>query len=314
MIERSVLSKVRVLVLSSVVGVSVSAAMAAPWEPKTTKARTYLDEGRKAFAAGDFRRAGALFGQSYDTEANLNAQWNAAQSFAAAGDWKRAGTLYEALLGDSALPADRRAKAERRRALAVRFLAAQAAQDRGEWDAARAILDGIVKDAEVTDLDRASAHAKLAAIATAQTEAGPAVTPLPPPVHDEPKATSDVAPHPAPPRLVQPSRSADRLALGLIGAGALGMGVGTWLVLRANGLDDDGNAATNDGDAQRLHDRATTSRTIGGIALGVGGAVLIAGVIKYIIPPSPRLLGDASLTSVTPIDGGAIVTIGGALP
>lgn len=294
---------------------SASVASAAPWEPKTPKARTYLDEGRKAFAAGDFRRAGALFGQSYDTEANLNAQWNAAQSFAAAGEWKRAGALYEALLGDPALPADRRAKAERRRALAVRFLAAQAAQDRREWDASRTILDGIIKDAELTDLDRASAHAKLAALATAQAEVGPADAPQPPPTNDEPKAPTDVEQRPTqPPRLVQPSRSGDRLALGLIGVGVLGAGVGGWLVLRANGLDDDGNAATNDGDAQRLHDRATTSRTFGAVALGVGGAVLIAGVIKYIIPPSPHLLGDAALTTVTPIDGGAMVTIGGALP
>ena len=294
---------------------SASVASAAPWEPKTPTARTYLDEGRKAFAAGDFRRAGALFGQSYDTEANLNAQWNAAQSFAAAGEWKRAGALYEALLGDPALPADRRAKAERRRALAVRFLAAQAAQDRREWDASRTILDGIIKDAELTDLDRASAHAKLAALATAQAEVGPADAPEPPPTNNEPKAPTDVEQRPTqPPRLVQPSRSGDRLALGLIGVGVLGAGVGGWLVLRANGLDDDGNAATNDGDAQRLHDRATTSRTFGAVALSVGGAALIAGVIKYIIPPPPRLLGGAELTTITPLDGGAIVTIGGALP
>jgi hypothetical protein len=276
---------------------------AAPWEPKDATARKYLDEGRVAFKAGDYRRAGALFGQSYDAEANLNARWNAAQSFAAAGDWKRATRLYDELLADRELPAERRGDVEKRQRLAALFLSADFAAEAKKWDDARAILLKLVNDRSLGDNDHKVAVARLDELTKAQAAAEVAAK-LPDP---GPSDGTSVRP-PPPPR--RPSRFDDRIALGLIGAGVVGLGVGGGFLWNASQLEDDAANATIDREAQDLYDRADSWRTIGQIALGVGGAVLIGGVVKFWLVPEAS---SASVANVQPLDGGAMLVFGGAL-
>lgn len=285
-------------------------ATAAPWEPKSSAARAKLDEGRAAFQAKDYAGAGELFAASDAAEANLNARWNAAQSFAAAGNWKRASGLYDSLIADRELPKDRRAAVDARRALAARFMAAEYAQDAKKWDEARGLLLQLVNDRALGDADRTTAVARLDALTRAQADAERAASQPPPP---GPEATGgESSPPPPQPRMVQPSRASDRISLVLIGAGVVGVGIGGGLLVSANGLDDDANAEPNDQRARDLHDRADTRRVFGAVALGVGGAVLTAGIVKFILPPAARPV--ASVASFRPLDGGGVLVLSGALP
>ena len=285
-------------------------AWAAPWEPKGSTARAKLDEGRTAFQAKEYAHAGELFASSDAAEANLNARWNAAQSFAAAGEWQRASGLYDSLIADRELPKDRRAAVEARRAMAARFMAAQYAQDAKKWDEARGLLLQLVNDRALGDTDRATAVARIDALTRAQADAERAAAS--PPERPEPGTSGGEPPPPPPPQLVRPSLASDRLSLAFIGAGVVGVGIGGGLLVSANGLDDDANAEPNDQRARDLHGRADSRRTFGMVALGVGGAVLAAGVVKFILPPAARPV--TSVASFRPLDGGGVLVLSGALP
>ena len=100
----------------------------------------------------------------------------------------------------------------------------------------------------------------------------------------------------------------DRLALGLLGAGVVVVGIGAGLVWNASQLDDDASAENDQSRRVELMDRADGRRTAGEIAFGLGGALVIAGAIKLAIPPeAPR----PSVATVRRVDGGAVVVLGG---
>jgi len=282
-------------------------AAAAPWEPKGADARRLLDEGRAAFKAGAYAQAAELFLQADGAEENLNAQWNAAQSHAAAGDWKSAGQLYDQLLADRTLPKERRQEVQGRQLVAARFIAAEYAGDAQKWDDARAQYVALLNDQTIGPRDRTTASMKLEALARARAEAETATRPPDQPDLEPgppaPEVPSLVMP---PPRA--PSRWEDTSALVLTGAGLVALGVGVGFTVNANGLDDDANASTDQREVANLRDRADTRRTIGYVALGVGAAVTIAGVVKFVLVPSPRIRATATLA---PTAGGATVMVGG---
>ena len=284
-------------------------ASAAPWEPKDATARSKLDEGRAAFKAEEYRKAGVLFTLSDEAEPNLNARWNAAQAFAAAGDWKRASALYDSLVADADLPKDRRPAIEQRRHLAARFVAADFAQAAEKWDDAREILMKLANDAAVGEKDRATAIAKLDALAQARAEAerAPIV---------EPTATDSKQPPPPQPvgavAMHRPARTQDRVSLALIGVGVVGVGVGAGFLWNAGQLDDDANSEPNDQRARDLHDRADTRRTLGQVVAGVGAVALVAGVVKFAIPAAAR--PAASVASFRVVEGGGMLVLSGSMP
>lgn len=281
---------------------------AAPWEPTKTEARTRLEDGREAFKAGDYRKAGVLFVFSDEAEANLNARWNAAQSFAAAGDWKRASGLYDSLLADRDLPANRRSEVERRQRVAAQFVAADFAREARKWQDARTLLLKLVGDPSLGDRDRASASARLDELAKAEAAATVAPGPSAPEAKPEPPALLVPPPVASPP---PPSRWDDHLALALIGVGAVGIAAGTGLVFNARSIEADASREPNDTLARALFDRASDRRTWGGVTLGVAAAVSVAGVVKFILVPKAHASTTAALQPVT---GGAILVFGGALP
>lgn len=291
--------------LASLLLALAHSAHAAPWEPSSAAARAKLEEGRTAFQVKDYQRAGELFLASDDEAPNLNARWNAAQSFAAAGNWKRASALYDSLVADQDLPKERRTAVEARRVLAARFMAAAYAQDAAKWDEARSLLLQLVNDRALGDTDHATAATRLESLARAQADAARTE---PPPLELTPPPEPALLP---PPRM-RPSRVSDRFSLVLIGVGVVGAGVGGGLLLSANRLDEDANTEPNDRRARELHDSADSRRTIGAVALGIGGAVLAAGVVKFIVPQTARPM--ASITSFRPLDGGGVLVLSGALP
>ncbi len=108
------------------------------------------------------------------------------------------------------------------------------------------------------------------------------------PPTDQPDQTGEPAPPAATPRWHD-----DRVGLALGGGGAALAMVGGLLLWNAASLDE--QAASEDQEPVRddLRERADGRRRWGGVALGVGGAVLVAGVIKLALTPdAPN--GDAS--------------------
>jgi tetratricopeptide (TPR) repeat protein len=101
---------------------------------------------------------------------------------------------------------------------------------------------------------------------------------------------------PAPPQATQPAGAAapsvpspqeegwydDVVAWSLAGAGVVGLGLGVWMHVSANGLESD-LATAPETDKQGIRDTINSRRTIGTIGLIAGGALLAGGVVKFII-------------------------------
>jgi tetratricopeptide (TPR) repeat protein len=82
--------------------------------------------------------------------------------------------------------------------------------------------------------------------------------------------------------------SSDGIGWTLLAGGVLGGGAAGLVLASSAGLRDDASASQDEARRAELHDRARTRR-LGGIALGLGGAALIAaGAIKLAISPGPR--------------------------
>jgi tetratricopeptide (TPR) repeat protein len=104
--------------------------------------------------------------------------------------------------------------------------------------------------------------------------------PEPKPVPDPPKTTTI--------RIPGEPWHKDRLGWGLGAAGVVSIGVSSWLLISANGLDDDSNKQATQAERQDLRDRASSRRTIGAI-VGIGGAgLLVGGIIKLALRPADR--------------------------
>lgn len=81
----------------------------------------------------------------------------------------------------------------------------------------------------------------------------------------------------------------DSVGLGLAGGGAVIAGIGTWLLVDAAGLYDEANREDRDYVRTELRADADTRETWGIAAAAVGGAALIAGVVKLALTPdAPR--------------------------
>lgn len=95
-------------------------------------AKAFAD-GERAFAAGSYRRAAALFEQAYAEAAHPATLFNAAKARAQAGDHARAANHYARLDSDASAPADR---ADARSALAALAPKVGYLQVRGDFDEA----------------------------------------------------------------------------------------------------------------------------------------------------------------------------------
>jgi hypothetical protein len=103
----------------------------------------------------------------------------------------------------------------------------------------------------------------------------PVVTPEPAPV----TPTLDPV---SPPRDPQAPRwYRDPIGGALVGGGAIGIVVGVVYTLKASSTKKDADAAMFRDDFQDLLDQTTSQRRIGGVALGVGAALVVGGVVRY---------------------------------
>lgn len=295
-----------------------SSAHAAPWEPKKKAARAMLDAAADAAEAGDFARSAALSLQSLTVEPSIFALWNAGQAFMDAGEWASAIEQYDRALADPHLPRKQRPRINARRSLARAFLDGAAVADAERWDDARAAYLAILDRDDLYPLDRQHAGTALEQLAqrraAAEAAAAAATTPAPPTERPTapPISTAPAPPTPEPidtrPPPRRPSRWRDTPALAMLGTGTIGVGVGGWLVMHAEDLDDQADAPGTPEPRSALHDRADRFRTAGTIALAAGGALVVVGAIRLAIAPdAPR----STVATLQPTSGGALVVLGG---
>jgi tetratricopeptide (TPR) repeat protein len=115
----------------------------------------------------------------------------------------------------------------------------------------------------------------------AATKTGP-IEPAPSPIGPEsPPSAPASAPDPA-----RPTWYADRPAWALTGAGALTAAVGAGYLWRASSLYGDADDEDRQATREDLRDRARTRAYVGGIAGGVGVALLAVGVTKLVLTPA----------------------------
>jgi hypothetical protein len=102
------------------------------------------------------------------------------------------------------------------------------------------------------------------------------------------------------------SRFKDPIGGVLLGTGVVALGVGTYFLVAAKGADSDAKSATNYFDVERFNDDADSKGKLGVVATLAGGALIVAGVVRYATHRSkPR----AVTGWITP-EGGGIAAFG----
>lgn len=304
----------RLLVTLFTVSLATAAtADAAPWAPKKKAARDMLKAAADAAEAEDFARSAALSLQSLTIEPSIFARWNAGKAFHDAGEWVRAIEQYELALADADLPRKQRPRIEARRSLARAFVEADSAAGAERWDDARAAYLAILDRDDLSALDRKHAGTALEQLAQRRAAAEAAAKAAREPTPNEstavPSSPAMLTPSTTPVDVTRSSRWSDTSALAILGTGAIGVGLGGWFVVRAQDFDDQATAPeTPEPDRGGLRDRADRSRTSAAIAFAAGGALVLAGAIKFAVPPDALQPPHATLQ---PTAGGALVVVGG---
>jgi hypothetical protein len=111
--------------------------------------------------------------------------------------------------------------------------------------------------------------------------AAPAETPEPAP----PPVTAKKPPPPPPPPPPASERAwwKDGWGAGLSVAGVVGLGVGIGMYVAAGSSDDAATHATSYDEFAARKDEAASRRTFAAIGLGVGGALLVGGGVRYLL-------------------------------
>lgn len=213
--------------------------------PKKKGARAQFDRGVAAYTKGDYTTASDALGTSFSLEADVETLFAWAQSERKLGHCDKAIELYTKLLTMN-LPAENKD--------AVNVQLGECKQILEEERAAAAMLD---------------------APPATPPGSGPQTTPDAPPV-DSP------SPSPVAPADTTRPRWKDPVGLSLLGAGALGIVVGTVFLVKGSSAQSDADSATNYDDFITASDRADSDGRIGVIGLVAGGAFVTAGIVWYV--------------------------------
>lgn len=133
----------------------------------------------------------------------------------------------------------------------------------------------------------------------------PAPEPDPKPTTPDPKPEPE--PRPIPDTNPEGrSRWKDPLGGVLLGTGVVGLAVGGVFLVSAKGADADAKKATNYFEVERLNDKAESKGKIGVIASVAGGALIVAGIVRYATRSTRRTV----VTGWLGTDGGGIAALG----
>ncbi len=94
----------------------------------------------------------------------------------------------------------------------------------------------------------------------------------------------------------------------LTGVGLVGVGVGAALVITATSAADDAPDAASVTDYMDERDRATTMRNAGAAVLSVGGALLVGGVVRYLIVAKKNKATPTAAVWYVPGSGGVALS------
>jgi hypothetical protein len=132
----------------------------------------------------------------------------------------------------------------------------------------------------------------------------PPVEPTPDP--EPPKVDKEEIRKP-PPAAEGKSRWRDPLGGVLVGAGAIGLGVGGFFLVKSHGAAADSKSATDHATALDLKDKAKSQGQIGVIAAAAGGALLVGGIVRYATRKSER---DSVVSMWLTPDAAGVVALG----
>ena len=236
------------LIAICVVAFSAGVASAAP---KGKDAKRAFAKGVAAYQKKNYQAAADALEKSFNFEKDVETLFAWAQAERQLGNCQKASELYDKLL-EMDMPAENK----------------QAVRDKLE-----------------------ECKAQLATAEPKPPEPKPEVKPEPtPPAPVEPKPP-EVKPEPAaPPPPIEHAEPHDTgsghrswyrdpVSVTLLGTGVVAAAVGVGLVFSARTLDDQSKHAANYFDAKSLADKASQRGTIGWIATGAGGALIVGGII-----------------------------------
>jgi len=233
--------------------------------PKTAKARAAFDAGLAAYKTNDYAGAAEAFGTSYGIEADLETLFAWAQAERQAEHCDQAIVLYEKLLKEKLPEAN----------------------------------------LKVVNEKLGECRQIVAANKPPPPEPTPDPQPAPQPEPPQVQPRPEPPPQPQPPPEGHPSRWKDPIGLGLVTAGAIGLGVGGYFLASAKTASADSKSATNYFDALELKNRAESRGKIGVVSTIAGGALLVGGIVRFVMHESEH---HAVTGWVTPDGGGVLAT------
>lgn len=139
----------------------------------------------------------------------------------------------------------------------------------------------------------------------------PALEPIeggkPPPKTDAPKDEPVAAPSAPGPDTAPRSSSLGTIGWVALGAGVVGVGVGTWLGFSAKSLDNDAKALCPErgctAEGKQLNDDARSRGNLATVVFGVGAVAAVTGVVLVFMAPANTPSAAPRTASVSPIVG-----------
>ncbi|HEX5062083.1 MAG TPA: hypothetical protein VFV99_22090 [Kofleriaceae bacterium] len=265
------------------------ASSAAAAAPKGAAARAQFDKGVTAYTKGDYAAASAALGSSFVLEPDPETLFAWAQTERKLGHCDRAIELYTKLLKMD-LPA------ENKEAVKVQI---------GEC---KDIIADEKKANATGPKPKIDAKPKTTEKKPAQTKVEPAppppVEPTPPPPVEQPIA------QPPPPVESKPEGRTwwkDPVGGALVGAGAIGIGLGVVFLVQGRAADSDKANAMSYPEYETLANRAESRGRLGVISLVAGGALAAGGVVWYV---TRKPQAEKTVTTLVVPGGGGVAFSG----
>jgi hypothetical protein len=283
-----------------VVAVLVGSASAAP---KSKAARKHFDKGVTAYTKGDFAAAAAAFSKSNAIEQDMETMFAWAQSERQLDHCDKAIELYDKLLATD-MPSENKEAVKVQIGECKEILAKQKPANTTKPDTTKP--DTTKPDTTKPDT-------------TKPDTTKPDTTPLPDTTAHETTANANGANDTTPSTLTGPSPETpatpegrawwkDPVGGALVGAGVVGMGLGTVFLVQGSSANSDKDTATTYDEYQAFDDRAKSRGQLGVITLVAGGALAAGGVVWYVTHKPSH---NATVTGWLDGQSGGLVVHGG---
>lgn len=252
------------------------------------KASADFDRGLAAYRRGNYRAAARAFAAGYAIQPHPDFLFPWAQALRLAGDCAAAVPLYRKVLATVATPRDRRS--------------------------VQRLIDECHTDTDESTPPPSEHAPEPEPAPTTATEPTPA-----PPPPESASTPAPIAPAPGAHAAIGISSRAPRRpwygdgwSATLTAAGTVAVGVGAGFLIAGKVAADGAAAADTLGTFAADSHNATIRYRVGAVALGVGGALVAAGVVHYVLTGSPGPKDEERPSvSITPVPGGPGLSLTG---